>query len=150
MARGSVREGSCLIVSDRAEAEEDGGYAPLLACSSVPQASCLRDPTHFLHASSPFPPPGCSGVVSSVYLTVTLFSTHTDPRAIFVATPPAFRGGLTSPRDLELQLNAHFPEIPIFLEKPVATGAPWQESVGEAKEVAKRLEAGHKGVISIG
>lgn len=71
-------------------------------------------------------------------------------RAIFVATPPAFRGGLSSPRDLELQLNANFPDVPIFLEKPVATGAPWEESVGEAKEVARRLAANHKGVISIG
>ena len=74
----------------------------------------------------------------------------TDNSAIFVATPPAFRGGLSSPRDLELQLNAAFPDVPIFLEKPVATGAPWEESVGEAKEVARRLTANHKGVISIG
>lgn len=100
------------------------------------------------------PPPS---LLNAVRVWVALRTSHlptlqrpADPRAIFVATPPAFRGGLTSPRDLELQLNAHFPEIPIFLEKPVATGAPWQESVGEAKEVAKRLEAGHKGVISIG
>jgi len=138
-------EKECLISSDRAEAEEDGGYAPLLTCSSVPRAPGLRDLTHFL------PSLKAIRVRCPLYTSQSPTLQHpTDPRAIFVATPPAFRGGLTSPRDLELQLNAHFPEIPIFLEKPVATGAPWQESVGEAKEVAKRLEAGHQGVISIG
>jgi len=30
-------------------------------------------------------------------------------RAIFVATPPLFRGGLSSPRDLEVKLNRLFP-----------------------------------------
>lgn len=89
-----------------------------------------------------------------VTLIVSPWPNHNDcnltHRAIFVATPPAFRGGLKSPRDLELQLIEHFPSTPIFLEKPVATGAPWEESIGEAYEVAKRLKAEHKGIISIG
>ena len=77
-------------------------------------------------------------------------SRGTHPRAIFIATPPMFRGGLSQSNNLELQLTALFPEANIFLEKPVATGAPWEQSVGEAKEVGGRLEAGHKGVISVG
>ena len=70
-------------------------------------------------------------------------------RVICVATPPFVRGGLSSPRDLELQLISHFPDAHIFLEKPVATGAEWERSVGEAKEVGKILR-NHRGIISIG
>jgi len=54
-------------------------------------------------------------------------------RAIFVATPPLFRGGLSSPRDLEVKLNRLFPNAGIFLEKPVATGTPWENSVGRCE-----------------
>ena len=70
-------------------------------------------------------------------------------RAIGVATPPAVRGGLSSPRDLEIQLISHFPDAHIFLEKPVATGAPWEKSVGEAKEVGRMLR-NHRGIVSVG
>ena len=66
-----------------------------------------------------------------------------------MATPPAVRGGLSSPRDLELQIMENFPQANIFLEKPVATGAPWQQSIEEAKEVGRRLKA-HQGVVSVG
>ncbi|ORX35936.1 putative oxidoreductase C terminal-domain-containing protein [Kockovaella imperatae] len=71
------------------------------------------------------------------------------PKAICVATPPAVRGGMSEPRDLELKIIKHFPEANIFLEKPVATGAPWEKSVGEAKEVGRILRE-HKGIISVG
>ena len=70
--------------------------------------------------------------------------------AIFVATPPNFRGGLQPPRNLELTLNSLFPTTPIFLEKPVATGPSMAESVSEAREVARTLNEKHGGAVSIG
>ncbi|RSH90366.1 hypothetical protein EHS25_000971 [Saitozyma podzolica] len=72
-----------------------------------------------------------------------------EPRAIFVATPPLYRGGLSSPRNLEVELMRLFPNSAIFLEKPVATGTPWEQSVSEAKEVGRMLR-GHKAVVAVG
>jgi hypothetical protein len=66
-----------------------------------------------------------------------------------VATPPNFRGGLSESKDLEIKLAKLFPDAHIFLEKPVATGTPWEQSVDEAKAVGKTMAA-HKGVVSIG
>ncbi|KAK4686280.1 hypothetical protein P7C73_g3851, partial [Tremellales sp. Uapishka_1] len=72
------------------------------------------------------------------------------PLAIFIATTPQYRGGLSAPNDLELQVNKAFPDAAIFLEKPVSTGVPWEKSVNESKEVGKFLEENQKGPISIG
>jgi predicted dehydrogenase len=73
------------------------------------------------------------------------------PRAIFIACPPQYRGGLqTGLNDLELQINKHFPDAAIMLEKPVATGLPWAESVGNAHSVGHILETHHNGVVSVG
>ena len=71
-------------------------------------------------------------------------------RAVFVATPPIARGGLSSPRDLEVKLNRLFPNAAIFLEKPVTTGVPWEQSVQDAKTVGATLAKQQKGVVSIG
>ena len=38
----------------------------------------------------------------------------------FVGTPPLFRGTTLPGRDIELQLVQHFPQIAIFLEKPIS------------------------------
>ncbi|WRT64126.1 uncharacterized protein IL334_001055 [Kwoniella shivajii] len=73
-----------------------------------------------------------------------------EPRAIFVATPPTVRGSTQSGKDLEIQLNKAFPNVAIFFEKPVATGQPWEESVGEALKVSEYLKKNHKAPISIG
>ncbi|WWC86233.1 uncharacterized protein L201_001106 [Kwoniella dendrophila CBS 6074] len=73
-----------------------------------------------------------------------------QPRAIFVATPPTVRGATTPGKDLEIQLNKAFPDVAIFFEKPVATGQPWEESVGEALKVSEYLKQNHKAPISIG
>nr|XP_019015095.1 NAD binding dehydrogenase [Kwoniella pini CBS 10737]OCF53876.1 NAD binding dehydrogenase [Kwoniella pini CBS 10737] len=73
-----------------------------------------------------------------------------EPRAIFVATPPTVRGSTLPGKDLEIQLNRAFPNVAIFFEKPVATGKPWEESVGEALKVSEYLKANHKAPISIG
>jgi hypothetical protein len=42
-----------------------------------------------------------------------------------------------------------FPNSAIFLEKPVATGTPWEQSVSEAKEVGRMLR-GQKAVVAVG
>ncbi|WVR05861.1 hypothetical protein IAU60_002887 [Kwoniella sp. DSM 27419] len=73
-----------------------------------------------------------------------------EPRAIFVATPPIVRGGLQDHNNLEVQLNKLFPNAAIFLEKPVATGTPFERSVGEAIEVGKMLEKNHEPPVSVG
>jgi hypothetical protein len=39
-----------------------------------------------------------------------------------------------------------FPNSAIFLEKPVATGTPWEQSVSEAG----RMLRGHKAVVAVG
>ena len=71
-------------------------------------------------------------------------------RAIFVATPPIYRGGLSAPRDLEVRINRLFPNAHVFLEKPVTTGTPWESSVNDAKAVGRMLRSQHKGIISVG
>ncbi|WVQ70968.1 hypothetical protein IAR50_000493 [Cryptococcus sp. DSM 104548] len=73
-----------------------------------------------------------------------------EPRAIFVATPPTFRGGLGPSNNLEVKINELFPDSAIFLEKPVATGVPAEQSVGEAKAVGAMLETQHNAPVSIG
>nr|XP_031861360.1 uncharacterized protein CI109_003332 [Kwoniella shandongensis]KAA5528432.1 hypothetical protein CI109_003332 [Kwoniella shandongensis] len=73
-----------------------------------------------------------------------------EPRAIFVATPPLFRGGLQPINNLEIKLNQLFPNAAIFLEKPVATGVPYEQSVGDAKEVGRLLATKHKAPVGIG
>ncbi|OCF39521.1 NAD binding dehydrogenase [Kwoniella heveanensis CBS 569] len=73
-----------------------------------------------------------------------------EPRAILVATPPIVRGGLQEHNNLEVQLNKLFPNAAIFLEKPVATGTPFEQSVGEAIKVGQLLEKEHKPPVSVG
>ncbi|ORY32292.1 putative oxidoreductase C terminal-domain-containing protein [Naematelia encephala] len=72
-----------------------------------------------------------------------------EPKAVFVATPPLYRGGTSSGRDLEVKLHKHFPNAGIFVEKPIATGVPWEESVAQAQEVGKLMKQ-HNGVVSVG
>ncbi|KAJ9104241.1 hypothetical protein QFC19_004058 [Naganishia cerealis] len=69
---------------------------------------------------------------------------ETEPRAIVVGSPPAYRGGTTKANDLELQLLKLFPHSHYFVEKPVACGP-----VEEAKEVTQELvRAGN--IVSVG
>ncbi|KLT43600.1 hypothetical protein CC85DRAFT_327150 [Cutaneotrichosporon oleaginosum] len=76
--------------------------------------------------------------------------TAPSPKAIFVACPPQFRGGVAKSNDLELEINKYFPDTNFFVEKPVATGIPWQTSVDGAKEVGRVLSAKAHGVVSVG
>ncbi|TYJ56368.1 hypothetical protein B9479_002916 [Cryptococcus floricola] len=73
-----------------------------------------------------------------------------EPRAIFVATPPQARGGLGPDNNLEVKINELFPNSAIFTEKPIATGIPADQSVGEAKAVGAMLATQHKAPISVG
>ncbi|PWN39368.1 hypothetical protein IE81DRAFT_338475 [Ceraceosorus guamensis] len=66
------------------------------------------------------------------------------PRAIWVGSPPAFRGREEQGRDVEKQIIDAFPNVGIFIEKPVSTGP-----VDQALNVAKRLvDAGN--IVSVG
>ena len=44
------------------------------------------------------------------------------PRVIVVGSPPHWRGSDQPGRDLELKLLQYFPDVALFIEKPVATG----------------------------
>lgn len=67
-----------------------------------------------------------------------------SPHAIWVGSPPAFRGRQESGRDLEKALIEAFPNAGIFIEKPVSTGP-----VDQAFQIAERLKnAGN--VVSVG
>ena len=56
------------------------------------------------------------------------------PHAIWVGSPPAFRGTLLPGRNLEQVLNEGLPGVPLFVEKPVSTGP-----VDQAFEVSDML-----------
>lgn len=67
-----------------------------------------------------------------------------NPSAVIVGTPPAFRGGVSEGRHLELDLLKYFPTVGYFIEKPVST-AP----IDEVKQVAADLVQ-NKNVVSVG
>ena len=57
------------------------------------------------------------------------------PHAVWVGSPPAFRGREEPGRDLEKVLTEGLPGVPLFIEKPVSTGP-----VAEAEAVARMLQ----------
>jgi predicted dehydrogenase len=57
-------------------------------------------------------------------------------RAFVIGSPPAYRGSDVPGRDIELKLLQHFPGVPLFVEKPVATGP-----ASTALQVAKKVQA---------
>ena len=59
------------------------------------------------------------------------------PRAVIIGSPPMFRGGTVSGKDIEIQLLKKFPGISLFVEKPVATGS-FQE-LKDSFEVARAI-----------
>ncbi|PWN95934.1 hypothetical protein FA09DRAFT_322087 [Tilletiopsis washingtonensis] len=66
------------------------------------------------------------------------------PRAIWVGSPPAFRGRESAGRDLEQTLIEAFPDVAIFIEKPVSTGP-----VDEAMNIAEKLKQSGN-IVSVG
>lgn len=71
-------------------------------------------------------------------------------RAIFVASPPQYRGGLEKHNDLEIQINKYFPNANFFVEKPVSTGVPWDKSIEQAKEVGRIIRTKQNGIVGVG
>ena len=57
---------------------------------------------------------------------------------IVIGSPPMFRGSIKPGRDIELQILKHLPGVPMFIEKPVATGP--EEEIQEAFHVAKSIQ----------
>lgn len=66
------------------------------------------------------------------------------PHAIWVGSPPAFRGRLEEGHDLEEVLAKGLPGVPLFVEKPVSTGP-----VDQAFSVAHKLKRS-KTLVSVG
>lgn len=69
------------------------------------------------------------------------------PHAIIIGTPAMFRGSLQSGKDIEIQILKYFPGIPMFIEKPIATG-PF-EHVQDGYRIAKMI-ADAKTTCSVG
>ncbi|KAH7890859.1 putative oxidoreductase C terminal-domain-containing protein [Phlebopus sp. FC_14] len=87
----------------------------------------------------------CDSFVVSAYQATRVFRTLDDfvktmspkdtPRAVVVGSPPMYRGTLQPGRDVEIQIMKHFPGVPMFIEKPIATGD--KSEIEEAFKVAK-------------
>ncbi|CED84737.1 nad binding dehydrogenase [Phaffia rhodozyma] len=71
------------------------------------------------------------------------------PHAVVIGSPPLYRGGPKPPQDLELQLLKNFPDVAMFVEKPVATGEPWEKSISGAKFIADTLVK-RGNIVSVG
>ena len=92
--------------------------------------------------------------VLSAYKDTVVYPTFADyvanvtpdkrPHAIWVGSPPAFRGREQPGRDLEKKLVEAFPDVGIFIEKPVSTGP-----VQDALKVAQLLEKADN-LVSVG
>ena len=63
---------------------------------------------------------------------------HDRPNAVVIGAPPMFRGGVKEGKDIELQVLKHFAGVPLFVEKPVATGPV--EEVKDTFTVAKAIK----------
>ncbi|KAJ3521873.1 hypothetical protein NMY22_g12133 [Coprinellus aureogranulatus] len=50
------------------------------------------------------------------------YTPNEKPHAAIIGSPPMFRGTMQKGRDIEVQLMKHFPGLPLFVEKPIATG----------------------------
>lgn len=59
------------------------------------------------------------------------------PHAFLVGSPPMFRGSTAKGRNLEMMILKHFPGVPMFVEKPVATGP--ETELGDLRAVAQNL-----------
>lgn len=99
----------------------------------------------------------CDSFVVSAYRDTRVYKTLDDfvknmspkerPRAFVIGSPPMFRGSLQPGRDIEIQIQKHFPGVAMFIEKPVATGA--KSEIEETFNVAKFIsESG--AIVSVG
>ena len=99
----------------------------------------------------------CDSFVVSAYRDTRVYKTLDDfvknvtpkerPRAFVIGSPPMFRGTLQSGRDIEMQIQKHFPGVAMFIEKPIATGD--KSEIDESFKVAKFIsESG--AIVSVG
>ncbi|KAF8559813.1 hypothetical protein OG21DRAFT_1503035 [Imleria badia] len=99
----------------------------------------------------------CDSFVVSAYRDTRVYRTLDDfvknvtqkerPRAFVIGSPPMFRGTLQPGRDIEMQIQKHFPGVAMFVEKPVATGD--KSEIDESFKVAKFIsESG--AIVSVG
>ncbi|KAG8217749.1 putative oxidoreductase C terminal-domain-containing protein [Butyriboletus roseoflavus] len=99
----------------------------------------------------------CDSFVVSAYRDTRVYKTLDDfvknlspkdrPRAFVIGSPPMFRGSLQPGRDIEMQIQKHFPGVAMFIEKPVATGA--KSEIEESFKVANFIsESG--AIVSVG
>ncbi|WFD01431.1 hypothetical protein MOBT1_000094 [Malassezia obtusa] len=96
----------------------------------------------------------CDSFVLSAYKDTVVYPTaeaflsalkpEERPHAIWVGSPPAFRGRVEEGRDLEEVLNKGLPGVPLFVEKPVSTGP-----VDQAFAVANMIENSNT-LVSVG
>lgn len=99
----------------------------------------------------------CESFVKSAYENTRVFKTVEDfvknmtskdtPRAIIVGSPPMFRGTFKPGRDIEIQLLKHFPNVALFMEKPIATGP--QSEIQELYKISQMITSS-KTVCSVG
>lgn len=99
----------------------------------------------------------CDSFVVSAYQDTRVHKTLDDfvknmtpkerPRAFVIGSPPMFRGTLQPNRDIEMQIQKHFPGVAMFIEKPIATGD--KSEIEESFKVAKSIsESG--AIVSVG
>lgn len=89
----------------------------------------------------------CESFVVSAYQNTRIYKSFEEfiagmtdkgrPHAVIVGSPPMFRGTTKPGRDIEMQILKHLPGVPMFIEKPVATGP--EEEIQEAFHVAKAI-----------
>ncbi|KAF8136621.1 putative oxidoreductase C terminal-domain-containing protein [Boletus edulis] len=87
----------------------------------------------------------CDSFVVSAYRDTRVYKSLDDfaknvtpkerPRAFVIGSPPMFRGTLQPGRDIEMQIQKHFPGVAMFIEKPIATGD--KSEIEETFKIAK-------------
>lgn len=83
-------------------------------------------------------------IYSSIEEYLAAVTPETEPHAMWVGSPPAFRGRLEAGRNLEVLVSDRLPKTGMFVEKPVTTGP-----VSEVAAVARHIkERGN--VVSVG
>lgn len=107
------------------------------------KVTALIDPSH--ERAAKVLKTKCDSFVLSAYKDTQIFPTmeayldaltpEQHPHAVWVGSPPAFRGRTEKGRNLEEVLVARLPGVPLFIEKPVSTGP-----VDQAFDVAKLIK----------
>lgn len=99
----------------------------------------------------------CDSFVVSTYRDTRIYKSLDDyvknmspkdrPRVIVIGSPPRFRGSLEPGRDIEIQVLKHFPNVALFIEKPIATGP--HDEIDQGFAIAKSI-SDSKTICSVG